>query len=138
MSLLLLQRGSNRRRFDGRQVVWSGLLGAAGWGLRGNPAWRFYFLEGLGNDGKTTLFNALLETLGDYAAPPMSNSMFNGGRNGERPDAPMAYLKTFQEVPLVFIAEPPKELARTVSGSDTTNTSTQSTWFWDLFKKGAN
>ena len=102
------------------------LLGAAGWGLRGNPARRFYFLEGLGNDGKTTLFNALLETLGDYAAPPMSNSMFNGGRNGERPDAPMAYLKTFQEVPLVFIAEPPKngfnwELARTVSGSDTTN-----------------
>ena len=44
----------------------------------------------------------------------------------ERPDAPMAYLKTFQEVSLVFIAEPPKngfnwELARTVSGSDTTN-----------------
>ena len=102
------------------------LLGAIGWGMRGNPARRFYFLEGGGNDGKSTLFNAALEALGEYAAPPMSNAMFNGGRNGDRPDAPMAYLRTFQEVPLVFSAEPPKygynwELARTVSGSDTTN-----------------
>ena len=102
------------------------LLEAIGWGMRGNPARRFYFLEGAGNDGKSTLFNALLEALGEYAAPPMSNAMFSGGRNGDRPDAPMAYLRTFQEVPLVFAAEPPKfgynwELARTVSGSDTTN-----------------
>ena len=102
------------------------LLGAIGWGMQGNPARRFYFLEGWGNDGKSTLFNALLEALGEYAAPPMSNAMFNGGRNGDRADAPMAYLRTFQEAPLVFVAEPPKngynwELARTVSGSDTTN-----------------
>lgn len=102
------------------------LLGAIGWGMRGNPARRFYFFEGWGNDGKSTLFNALLESLGEYAAPPMSNAMFNGGRNGDRPDAPMAFLKTFQEVPLVFAPEPPKngyhwELARTVSGGDTTN-----------------
>ena len=103
------------------------LLGNIGWGMRGYPARRFHFLEGWGNDGKSTLFNALLEALGEYAAPPMSNALFNGGRNQDRADAPMAFLKTFQEAPLVFSAEPPKwgfnwELARTISGSDTTNT----------------
>ena len=100
------------------------LLRAIGWGMRGLPMRRFYFLDGRGNDGKSTLCNAMMQALGDYAGAPMAQALFNGGR--ERPDSPTSHLLTFQESPLVFISEPPKDgfnwdLARTISGGDTKN-----------------
>ena len=99
------------------------LLDSFGFGMRGRPSRRFFFLDGIGNDGKSTLANAMVQTLGDYAGVAMAPSMFTS-RN-ERPDAPAAYLIPFQETPLMFIPEPPKHdfnwrLLRQIAGGDTT------------------
>ena len=64
-----------------------------------------------------------VQALGDYAGVAMAPAMFTS-RN-ERPDAPAAYLLPFQEIPLMFIAEPPKHdfnwrLVRQIAGGDMT------------------
>ena len=97
------------------------LLASMGFGLRGRPSRRFFFLDGIGNDGKSTMFNAVIQALGDYAGVPMAQSMFN--TKYDRPDAPAAHLLSFQELPLAFIAEPPTAnfnwgLVRRISGGD--------------------
>ena len=96
-------------------------LGSMGFGMRSRPSRRFLFLDGIGNDGKSTMFNAVVLCLGDYAGVPQAQAMFNARQ--ERPDAPSAYLLSFQELPLCFIAEPPTNnfnwaLVRRISGGD--------------------
>lgn len=97
------------------------LLGSMGFALRGRPSRRFFFLDGIGNDGKSTLANAVLQSMGDYVGVAMAQSTFT--TRHERPDAPSAYLLSFQEFPLVFIPEPPGanfnwQLIRRISGGD--------------------
>ena len=97
------------------------ILGSFGFAIRGRPSRRFFFLDGVGSDGKSTMANAVVQSMGDYAGVSMAAAMFNS-RN-ERPDAPTAYLLLFQEVPLVFIPEPPTanfnwSLVRQISGGD--------------------
>ena len=97
------------------------LLGSMGFGMRGRPSRRFFFLDGIGNDGKSTMFNAVILALGDYAGPCQAPAMFNARQ--DRPDAPSAYLLSFQELPLCFVAEPPTQdfnwgLVRRIAGGD--------------------
>ena len=97
------------------------LLASLGFAMRGRPSRRFFFLDGIGNDGKSTMANAVVQSMGDYAGVSMAQAMFNS-RN-DRPDAPSAYLLPFQEVPLMFVAEPPSQnfnwgLVRRISGGD--------------------
>ena len=97
------------------------LLDSFGFGLRGRPSRRFFFLDGIGNDGKSTMANAMIQALGDYAGVAMATAMFN--TRNERADAHSAHLLQFQETPIMFIAEPPDHgfnwgLVRRISGGD--------------------
>ena len=97
------------------------ILGSIGFGLRGRPSRRFFFLDGLGNDGKSTMANAVLLSMGDYTGVAMAQATFT--TRHERPDSPSAYLLSFQEFPVVFIPEPPDAnfnwgLIRRISGGD--------------------
>lgn len=92
--------------YDGDEALISYLRRLFGFGLVGSREMEQVFpvLHGSGSNGKSVLVDALLNTLGDFAAPIPSEMLLDQGRSGN-PDAPSPGIMALKGLRFAFASE---------------------------------